>query len=605
MVGSSADRSLTLINTGGGTLAGTLSESCPEFSLVGTTSYSLSAGDSASFTVRFSPGSAGAKSCAMNTGSSCAAVSCSGTGQAAQGTACQVSPTSLDFSTIAVGETATRTFTITNAGTSTLSGTVREACADFRIRGDSTYSLAPAQSATFTVDFFPSSDGMQACSLVTGTGCANVTCSGRATGGLSAACQVAPTSLDFGTVPVGKGATCKEFTVTNVSTTTTISGGLSYQGVDWSCSPCTYYLNPGQSQTFTFCCEPHSVGVKEISVVISERNEFCSSVRCVGEGVEPPPECSVDVQGSRTNTILDLGTLAVGQRRDYPDAVDCGIANLGGGVLSGTVSVPCSQIGIHRPGGGSLSYDLANNQSLYFGVSFAPVAPGPQNCTVETGNGLCTDIRVRANAITSSSSCWVETPSINFGIVRPNAQPRTVQRFLRITSVYSTGLSGQVHSPCSDFRVSAAAYSLPPGGSAQPIVFFDIPSGTQQAGDRSCTLNLDATGTSDCPIVPCSATIKFTAGTATPLTLAFPATPLGQSRDLTFTITSSSAISGTVTIPCPEFTVVGSPSYSIPAGGQATFTIRYAPTAVGLHQCTISTGNDCESVWVYGTGYAP
>jgi hypothetical protein len=60
-----------------------------------------------------------------------------------------------------------------------------------------------------------------------------------------------------------------------------------------------------------------------------------------------------------------------------------------------------------------------------------------------------------------------------------------------------------------------------------------------------------------------------------------------------------------VTVPCSEFAVVGSPSYSLGSGGQATFTIRYTPSAVGLHQCTVSTGSDCESVWVYGTGYAP
>lgn len=50
---------------------------------------------------------------------------------------------------------------------------------------------------------------------------------------------------------------------------------------------------------------------------------------------------------------------------------------------------------------------------------------------------------------------------------------------------------------------------------------------------------------------------------------------------------------------------IGSPTYSLAGGGQASFTMRYNPTAVGLHQCTISTGMDCESMWVYGTGYVP
>jgi hypothetical protein len=610
-VGSSADRQFTLTNTGGGTLSGTVSEACSEFSLVGTNTYSLDAGESATFTLRFSPTGAGAKNCTVNTGNSaCSVVSCAGTGQAAPGPDCEISPTSLDFGSVQIGDFATRRFAVVNAGTDTLRGTVSESCDDVRIRGDGAYALAAGQGATFTVDFYPVSAGPMSCSITTGAGCASVSCTGSGTGGLSAACEVIPTSLEFGSVPVGFGVTCKTFTVRNVSTNSVISGQPSFSNpyLDWEWAPGSggsYYLNPGESKTYTFCFRPASTGPKEATIIIPERDEFCSSVSCTGLGVEPPPVCEVDVSSSNTTT-LDLGTLAVGQRRrNADDVVDFGIANHGGGVLSGAVSAPCNQLEVYRGGGGSLSYDLKTSESAYFGVGFAPVTPGPQNCTIETGNGLCTDIRVRANAITSSSPCWVETPSIDFGIVRPNAQPRTVQRFLRMTSVYSAGLSGQVYSPCSDFRVSVGAFALGPGQSSQSYVSLDIPGGTQQVGERSCTLNLDATGTSDCPIVQCSATIKNTAGTATPLGLAFPATPVGQTRDLTFTITSSSAISGTVTVPCPAFSVVGDASYNIAAGGQATFTVRYTPTAIGLHQCTVSTGSDCESVWVYGTGYVP
>jgi hypothetical protein len=258
---------------------------------------------------------------------------------------------------------------------------------------------------------------------------------------------------------------------------------------------------------------------------------------------------------------------------------------------------------VHNPVSGSLSYDLGQNERVDFGVRFAPTAPGPQNCTIETGHPDCANLRVLANAIQSSSPCWVETPSIDFGIVRPGLGS-AYQRLLRITSVYGQGLDGEVFSPCAGFFSGpSGTFSIAPGGSTQWSVIFR-PGGVP-IGDTSCVINLDRTGTSGCPIVRCTATVKNTAGTTSPQVLAFPATQIGQSRDLALTISSSSPISGTVSVPCSEFTVVGSPSYSIPANGQATFTIRYTPTAVGLHQCTVWTGSDCESVWAFGTGYVP
>ncbi|MFQ5802402.1 MAG: choice-of-anchor D domain-containing protein [Candidatus Methylomirabilales bacterium] len=53
-VGSSADRTFTVRNTGGGTLTGSASTSAP-FSIVGSASYSLTANASTTMTVRFSP----------------------------------------------------------------------------------------------------------------------------------------------------------------------------------------------------------------------------------------------------------------------------------------------------------------------------------------------------------------------------------------------------------------------------------------------------------------------------------------------------------------------------------------------------------------------
>ncbi|TFG40026.1 MAG: hypothetical protein E4H48_08185, partial [Syntrophobacterales bacterium] len=54
-VGYGSDLTFSIANTGGGTLAGTLSDTSAAFILLGVTSYSPTAGQSADFTVRFAP----------------------------------------------------------------------------------------------------------------------------------------------------------------------------------------------------------------------------------------------------------------------------------------------------------------------------------------------------------------------------------------------------------------------------------------------------------------------------------------------------------------------------------------------------------------------
>lgn len=82
-VGSSKDTTFTIKNTGGGTLGGSVSESCPDYSIVsGGGAYTLAGGESLTVTVRFEPASAGVKLCTIETGDAlCSDVSCTGVGE--------------------------------------------------------------------------------------------------------------------------------------------------------------------------------------------------------------------------------------------------------------------------------------------------------------------------------------------------------------------------------------------------------------------------------------------------------------------------------------------------------------------------------------------
>lgn len=77
-VGSSATRGFIIRNGGGGTLSGTVSVSCPGFTLLSPAGYSLASGERDTFFVRFSPSSVGPDTCQIQT--SCGAVVAMGTG---------------------------------------------------------------------------------------------------------------------------------------------------------------------------------------------------------------------------------------------------------------------------------------------------------------------------------------------------------------------------------------------------------------------------------------------------------------------------------------------------------------------------------------------
>jgi hypothetical protein len=81
-IGSYADRTFSITNTGAGTLSGSVVESCDHYSLVsGGGSYNLTAGQSVTVTVRFSPTTAGTHLCNVDTGAGCTTdVACTGLG---------------------------------------------------------------------------------------------------------------------------------------------------------------------------------------------------------------------------------------------------------------------------------------------------------------------------------------------------------------------------------------------------------------------------------------------------------------------------------------------------------------------------------------------
>jgi len=162
VVGQSKNLDFTVRNTGGGTLIGSAPAFGLGFSIVGSPSFSLAAGASATVTVRFSPAfSADFFSVAPFT--SDAGVldrKVSGAGVGAGVPILHVIPASLDFGNVVVGQYSIRNFTVTNTGSGILDGKALFMWGDpFSVVSGSPFSLLAGASTTVTVRFSPTVAG--------------------------------------------------------------------------------------------------------------------------------------------------------------------------------------------------------------------------------------------------------------------------------------------------------------------------------------------------------------------------------------------------------------------------------------------------------------
>jgi hypothetical protein len=371
---SSKDSTFTIKNVGGGTLTGSVSESCIDYSIIsGGGAYSLAAGESVIVTVRFAPGSAGTKNCAVLTGADCANVSCTGLGVEPP-PECFVDPDTLDFGTVEVGNFDIMSFEITNTGYGTLAGTVSDACPYYDVLSGGTYSLTNGQSQTVQIIFLPGAAGGHECTIETGNGlCTDVFCTGI--GGQAPECLVDPDTLQFGTVLVG-GYVDTTFIITNTGGDT-LSGDVSHACTDYSIisGAGPYSLAADESLVVTVRFEPTSAGLKECT--IETGSGLCTDVYCSGTG-EELPVCVVEPD------TLDFGTVIVSDSLD----LEFFITNTGGGSLAGSVSDTCTYFDVVAGAG---AYALANDETLYVTVRFKPGVDGSFDCWVETG-GSCADV---------------------------------------------------------------------------------------------------------------------------------------------------------------------------------------------------------------------
>lgn len=265
--GSSATQTITLSNTGSASV--TVSQATAAgtgFSLAGLSlPLSLAAGQSASFSAVFVPGSTGtftgSVSIISNASNSPAAVSLTGTGAAAQ---TSVTPASVNFGSVEVGARSTATLTMTNGGTDAVTiSQVSASGTGFSVSGPSLpMTLTSGRAASFAVAFTPvtaaaSTGGV---SIVSSASSQPVVIPLAGTGA-TITVALSPASLSFGSIAIGNSSVLP-IVVTNNGSASVVISQATTTGAGFSVSGQTLPLTlaSGQNASFNITFDPASAG---------------------------------------------------------------------------------------------------------------------------------------------------------------------------------------------------------------------------------------------------------------------------------------------------------------------------------------------------------
>ncbi|MGA8214868.1 MAG: choice-of-anchor D domain-containing protein [Candidatus Sulfotelmatobacter sp.] len=373
--GTSQTQSDTLSNTGGTSLTLTqASVTGTGFSTTGLTlPLTLAPGQSTTFSVVFSPQSAGSVSGNLaltnNGASSPLNIALSATAVAAG--SLSANPTSFSFGNVQVGTNQTQTETLKNTGGENITITQASAAGGgFSFTGLSLpLTLAPNQSTTFGVVFAPTSAGASngGLSITINGSSTSVDIALSGTGVAPAILTATPASMTFANVQVGQNQTQTE-TVKNtggmngtISQASVTGTGFSVSGLS---TPVT--LTPGQSASFSVTFAPQSSGNFSGGVsVASNASNPTVSVTLSGSAISQS-------QGALNVSPVNAGSVVVGTSGTQTGTLSA----TGSSVSVSSVSLSGTNPSEFSISGLTFPVAVTTAQPVTFTVTFTPGATG-------------------------------------------------------------------------------------------------------------------------------------------------------------------------------------------------------------------------------------
>ena len=293
---TSSAQAVTLTNSGGTTLNITsialTGANASDFAQTNNCGASVAAGTNCTISVTFTPAASGTRTAAVtltdNTAGSPQTVSLSGTGTASLAS---LSPTSLAFGNQSVGTTsAAQTLTLSNTGSAALSITslalTGTNASDFAQTNTCGSSVAASANCTISVTFKPSASGSRTASVritdnasgspqtvsLSGTG----TQTAAAAAAAAAVVSLSPTSLAFGSQPVGTPSTAQTLTLSNTGNAALSITSVALTGTNASdfaqSNTCGSSLAAGANCTIVVMFTPSVAGTEAASLSIADNS---------------------------------------------------------------------------------------------------------------------------------------------------------------------------------------------------------------------------------------------------------------------------------------------------------------------------------------------
>jgi hypothetical protein len=378
IAGQSKSQSVTITNTGTADLKiSQMTATGTGMTVSGiTTPLTIPASQSSTFNVKFAPQTAGASSGSIsltsNASSSAMVIGMSGTGLAATSTL-SLNPASLSFGNVNVGSSANQAVTVTNTGNS--SATISQigvTGSGLSLTGASTpLTLAPAQSAMFTVVFSPSTTAATtgSVSVVSQSGTSQVSVTGS---GAQAALSLSQNAVTFNNVTTGT-SNSQPLQISNTGNATLTVSQASATGSGFSISGLALPASIASRQTasFTVVFAPQSAGsVTGTLSLVSNASSSPSTVSLAGSSTAATHTLSASASS------LSFGSVNAGSSSSKSVTL----------TNTGNASVTISQVSITGTNfalvGVGTPLTLSAGQSTMFSVQFSPAGAESDNGSV-------------------------------------------------------------------------------------------------------------------------------------------------------------------------------------------------------------------------------
>ena len=386
--GSNATQAITLKNTGTGSLVvSSATATGTGFSVTGFTAKTLAANATMSFNAVFAPTSAGGVSGSISVSTNLAgsptAIPLTGTGTQP---GISVTPSSVSFGSVADGTSGTQAITVKNTGTGNL--VVSSATATgtgFSVTGFTAQTLAANATLSFNAVFTPAAAGSASGSISIATNLSSPTTVSLTGTGTAPAISATPSSVSFGNVADGTGAT-QGITVKNTGTANLVVSSESVTGTGFSVTGFTAQtLAPNATMSFNAVFAPTTAGSVSGSISITTNLPSATTIALSGTGAQPAM--------SLTPSSVTFGSVVDGTNNSQTITVkNTGTVNL---VVSSATAT-----GTGFSVTGFVAQTLTPNSTMTFNAVFAPTAAGSVSGSVS----LSTNVPASPTAISLSGT---------------------------------------------------------------------------------------------------------------------------------------------------------------------------------------------------------